>query len=462
MKPLELNEVHVNTREAFQRACKSAARLGAKDAVELLLPIVLRNPALLPAREKLREYERVKTQEAGMLGKLKALLLAPLKMLSIKGKVESDPVAAVKACETVLATYLDNPPLLKLLADAADHANAFFLVREAMETLRTYHPTDEASLRLYVQYLADNNCQCEAAALFKEIAASHPNDTAVQGELRQYLAAASVEQNQRTEEGSISAALEKESVEQHLVESTLHDSSQAQRAIAKYEEDLKQGESMDIRRKIAEAYMVSEDYDKAIENYQLILQSLGTLDPQIDKQIERANLCKYDAVIKELEKNPTAYEAPEEQKKALLEQRADYRFRKAAERVQVYPNDQQLRYDYGMIAFERNEFQTAIEQFQMAQRNPQRRISCIYYLGRCFMAIGQADMAVNQLENALREVNQNTQSYTREKLDVLYALGQAYESAAQPEKALNCFKEIYQNDISYSDVAEKIKKLQGK
>ena len=71
--------------------------------------------------------------------------------------------------------------------------------------------------------------------------------------------------------------------------------------------------SADIRRKLAEAYMVAEQYDDALREYRAVAEKLGVTDPVLDKQIEKAYLAGLNQALAALEQNPQDYEKPEEQ-----------------------------------------------------------------------------------------------------------------------------------------------------
>lgn len=61
-------------------------------------------------------------------------------------------------------------------------------------------------------------------------------------------------------------------------------------------------------------------------------------------------------------------------------------------------------------------------------------------------------MAAEQLQTALSEMpimNEN-------KKDVLYELGQVYEAIGNDAEALSYYKQIYQVEIGYKDVAERV------
>jgi len=100
-------------------------------------------------------------------------------------------------------------------------------------------------------------------------------------------------------------------------------------------------------------------------------------------------------------------------------------------------------------------FNEAIQQFQLSQRSPKDRLNTLYYMGLCFQAKGQFDMARDQLEMANAEMS----SMDNTKKDVCYALGGIYESMGDKAKAADYYKQIYQADIAYKDIAQKIESL---
>ncbi len=95
-----------------------------------------------------------------------------------------------------------------------------------------------------------------------------------------------------------------------------------------------------------------KEYEKAIEQLTAVQESIGSMDPTVDKLIETAYLANIDANIKELTNNPTQYESPEEQIKDLQEHRIQYSLKRALERSNTYPNDTQLHYDLALMYFQ--------------------------------------------------------------------------------------------------------------
>jgi tetratricopeptide (TPR) repeat protein len=146
---------------------------------------------------------------------------------------------------------------------------------------------------------------------------------------------------------------------------------------------------------------------------------------------------------------------PENQIKELEVKKYNYRLERAVDRVNKYANDTELRYRLAAVYWEGGHVDHALEQFQIAQKNPHHRLSCIVYLGRCFHSKGQLDMAIEQYHKAIKEMP----AMDKPKMEALYFLGLAEEDSGNMEKAVEYFKEIYQSNVNYKDVAVRIQKF---
>lgn len=105
-----------------------------------------------------------------------------------------------------------------------------------------------------------------------------------------------------------------------------------------------------------------------------------------------------------------------------------------------------------MLYFDAGKIGEAIQEFQKAQNNPQRRLATMSYLGQCFAKRGMNDMAARKLQEALKE----KLTFDAEKKDLIYALGCVLEKMGKKDEAIEQFKQIYEADISYKDVAAKV------
>jgi tetratricopeptide (TPR) repeat protein len=69
-----------------------------------------------------------------------------------------------------------------------------------------------------------------------------------------------------------------------------------------------------------------------------------------------------------------------------------------------------------------------------------------------FAARGMNDLAARKLQEALKE----KPGFDEEKKDLLYVLGCVFEKMGKKEDAMEQFKQIYEADIGYKDVAAKV------
>ena len=94
----------------------------------------------------------------------------------------------------------------------------------------------------------------------------------------------------------------------------------------------------------------------------------------------------------------------------------------------------------------------ALAQFQQAQKGHSVKNKAVLYTGRCLKVKGRYDMAIEQYKLLVDKML----VMDKEKFEVLYELATAYELNNDKDHALECYKEIYQHDITYKDVEDKI------
>ena len=245
-------------------------------------------------------------------------------------------------------------------------------------------------------------------------------------------------------------ASEKENVTLQLSDGTIHDSRQARIIINKITEELKSNNSMDLRRKLAEAYMVAKEYDNAIEQLELVAKALGTSDPALDKAIEQAYVAKFDAIIQDLTDRPEEYENAAQQVEEFKARREEFRFQRAEERLKMYPNDSQLQYDYAELCYQHGKINEAVKYFEEAVQSQRLRLPSLVYLGRCSIRYREYDKAIEFLSQAVNEMVR----LDKRKLEALYYLGMAYERAEKYAEAVQQFEQIVSYNEKYRDAAE--------
>ncbi len=455
MKPKELKDISSSQRELYKKALQSAQRQNTDYAIKQMLILIKAVPELLPLRQELRKQERIKSGKLGGMGKLKAKLKSLLSVAKIKSKLNKSPKAAMALCEECLAVNLYNEMILNLLADAALNAKAPFIAVETRELIREFDPDNEGNLRKLAAIYKQLEQYNEVVQIFQKIAAMHPNNVSVQSELRSAVALSSMQQGQWNEDGDFKDKL-KDQEEAKVLEredNIIRGEEHIDDMIKRYKAELDEKDSIDTRKRLAALYLQGKYFDEAVEEYQRVAEMIGSFDAAIDKQIEKAYIAKCNDIIRQIEEDPSCIENPEEQLAAWREERDSYRLKRALERVERFTHDAHLHYDLAVVYFDLERFDDAIKHFQRASQNPQLRSSATLYLGRCFAAKGQLDMAIERWEEILQD---QSSGMDKQRKETLYLLAEAYEKQQETEKALNYYKEIYKHDINYRDVAGKI------
>ena len=456
MEKKTLRDVHVSIRDLYTRAIDGSSHGKFDYAVKLMKEVVKKVPALEEARTKLREFEKEKTKKLGLFAKLSASMGAGAAKKKIAEALESNPLQALSMCEEELAKNLNNPDVLKLLADAAEKSDAHFIAIEAMNTLLEYSPNNENTLRRLLELYRQEDNIVKVEEILQTLSNRHPDDLALQAEWRTstlQLKAFRSEQERREIKKRVKE--NKDAVTLQLEDATIHDERQAKALITKYTRELQKGDSLDVRRKLAEAYLVAQNYDAAIRELEYVAEKLGALDPVLDKNIERGYLAKFDAVSADLEKRPEAYENAEAQVAQFKQQREEYRMDRALQRRQTYPNDTMLRFDLGVLYFERGQYREAIAEFAEAERSPQRKGPSLVYIGRCHMALEEYPQAVEAFEQGVQELFR----MDKRKLEAMYFLADALEHCNEKERAIGYFSEIQEINPNFQDVGERLIRL---
>ena len=458
MERKTVSQAPIFVRDAVKRAAQQAAGRDFAGAVKTLLPAIKRNPDIPLLYEKIREYEVGKLKSQGSAGKFGAIMATLFKVPIIAIISGFDPLKAMAMCEESLAEYVDNPAMLNALASASDRAGAPWGVVSALKVLCKLHPGNESRMRRLADAMQMNNQALDALKIHQELLKNTSVDSlAKQAELRSAMALASIERGNFNDRNSNKAntADAEDAVISQLLEGTIHDAEQAQLLINRFTAELKKNDSIDMRRKLADAYMVAERFAEALEEYRTVADKIGVMDPVLDKHIEKAYISQLKQNISVLKANPEAYENAEGQIEELEREIASYRWRHTVQRAEKFSGDMQLQFDLGVLQFENNMFNEAVETFTRVSDNPQKRRASLVYLGRCSLAVNDPAKAVSFIEEAVKEMFR----MDIQKREALYYLGNAYELLGETEKALESYRKIHANMDNYRDVPARIEAL---
>ncbi|MDQ7822106.1 MAG: tetratricopeptide repeat protein [Candidatus Eremiobacteraeota bacterium] len=125
-------------------------------------------------------------------------------------------------------------------------------------------------------------------------------------------------------------------------------------------------------------------------------------------------------------------------------------------KVEENKDDVQSRFYLGIIYKELKRLDDAIEQFQKTKRADEYNLQSSNMLALCFaMKPGMQPIAIKTLKKAIEEPKFSDE----DKLELRYNLGILLESTNKIQDALAIYQDIFKVDITYKDVAQKIKHL---
>ena len=372
----------------------------------------------------------------------------------MKGKAKKDPVGVIDDIERELEKDPYNAGLNELLHEVAFNLNMLDTAAFALETVRRATPDNTKLLHKLAQFYENRNMPEEAAGVYKDIVKVDPTDTdAVKGE-KDMTARASMARSQ-----DASGALVKKDDDEALALEKASRAAMTQdqmeekrdQLVQQYNEDVN---NFDVVKQLAALYEQMEDWAMAQQMFEWA-HSLSAGDAALKMKAnnmkDRAGEEEVRSLEARVEENPDDEEA-----QAALDEyqhtRAAAQVDERRRRVDQNPTDPQLRYDLGQALYHAGEYSEAIPHLQQATRNPHIRTRVLLLLGRTFDAKGMSDMAIKQLSDANAELT----VMDKTKKEVLYELGIIHEKVESGDEALSCFKQIYEVDYGYRDVAHRV------
>lgn len=448
-------KVSKRARDFFEKGRAAMERNNHDYAIDMFRAAVETEPGFMQARKFLRATCLKKYMASGGNSVKRAITTVTSLPLLLKGWIalkRGNPDQAMLTAETLLAKDPLNMVFIKLLGQAAEASGMPEIAIQTLEIANECVP-DNPDVLMWLGDLYMKTKQLkEAQDVFSRLSELKPHDGEVKRLFKNAMAAGTLSKGwSQTDNAEGSYGLARDAKETAALEQ--------QGKLARGEEGTellinetlvkieKEPKNLNYRRSLAGLYTEARRFDEAVEALREIIKISGD-DPQTERAIADVQLKKYDYEIKAL-KEKGDMEAAE----SLKAEKSKFQFENTRNLVERYPNDLNLRYQYGVKLFENEMFNEAIREFQQAQKNSKNRASALYYLGMCFEKKEQFDFAREQLEKALAETGEMNDL----KKGILYELGQVAEAAGENDVAVNkYYKEIYQADIGYRDVATRI------
>lgn len=459
MAEVTLDAVPQKARDLFNKGLGAYERGRLDHAIDLLTHALDIEPRLLEARKILRvaEVKRFNTECGGRIARVKALLTAlPSYVTAIVLLRRGKAAEALAASDRVLKIYPLEKRFMFLFAEAAEKAGLPEAAIQMLEIGQSQFPGDpDVMEHLGKGFLVAGDTR-KATVCFERLCELRPNDAKALKFLKDAMALGSIGADawgsQSGAEGSFRGLI-RDQDEAKLLEQqakAVKTDGDLNDLIADMRKKIEaEPANVNYRRNLARFYVQLKLFDEALTALKDAL-TMAPGDPEVENAISEIAVQKFDAEIAQFKEAGRGDDA-----RAKETARDQFVFDDLQDRVARYPNDLTLRYRLGVLLFENDYTDEAIQQFQLSQRNAQHRAKSLYYLGRCFRSKKQYDLASEQLEAAAAEFPR----VDGLKKDILYELGEVAELVGDRQKAAQYFKQIYQADIRFRDVSDKMERV---
>ncbi len=208
-----------------------------------------------------------------------------------------------------------------------------------------------------------------------------------------------------------------------------------------------------LLRQLAKAQAASNLYDESSATWRRILE----IDPgDFDAKVQLGDL-RITRIDRALVKAQQAGDKAEGAR--LAAERTAVTIEEYGIRVTEHPTDMAIRFALGEEFLKAGRIDEAIAEFQRAVKDPRKRVDALGLLGECFIQKGLYDLAARQLEKALEE---SPGLNSERGKQVVYNLGVLREKQGNVAAAKEEFLKVYEVDVSFRDVAEKVTRLSQK
>ena len=462
MPEKSITDIPRNLRDQFEKGTAALQQNNLDYALSLFVAVLKAEPAFFACRDALRktQLKRAGAATGGLFKKMLGAAGSSPLLAKAKMQLGKNPVDAMATAEDILNGDPRNASAHRIIASAAAALGFPRTAVLSLETLWAASPGDkEVGVALANAYMGAGLAQ-KAEDIFQELVDAYPNDPELAMAYKNFSASRTMDEKGyealATGKGSYRDILKdkEEAVSLEQGNRAVKDEDLTLKLIKEYEARLQnEPQNMKLARDIAELYTQKKQYDRALEYYQYMIAAGGAGgDSSLEKAVTEVTLRKLDQEIAALDAAAPDYAA---QKERLLAERAAYQLADVQRRVERYPTDLQIRFELGVLHFNAGRIDEAIQEFQKARGNQNRRIQAMNYLGQCFARHGMNEMAARQFTDAIKE----KQLFDEEKKELVYNLGCVLEKMGKTQEALREFEQIYQEDIGYRDVKAKVIKL---
>jgi tetratricopeptide (TPR) repeat protein len=448
----------VDTDKHIQRAEAEAKRRNFDSAILLFREILEVRPDIVRAREGLRSAEVRKLEgkdPSPWIAKVKgAPALSKIAMLKAAKQWEK----LIGACEDYLVHDPKSASVNTQLGEAAmaagDHGTALFAYR----TVAQWNPSDISAWKAAGAIHANRGEIPQALECYEKALAIDPKDPDAQ-KARKNLAAESALRAGRFESAASARDLARDKGEVKRLQDekkVVRSQEDVEAAIRDTEAALQSAPGdLDLLQRLADLYRQHGNVREAIE----VLAEAASIAPDsFDLLVKLGDLRIReieDRVREARERAATGDESAFREAGDLEQKLGERRIEELAKRTAAHPTDLGVRFEHGEALLRGGKLDEAIGEFQQAVRDPRRKNEALAMLGFAFFKKGLFDLAEKQFRAALEGLGEES---ARAK-EIHYTMGVIHEKRGAFDRALEEYGKVYEKDIGYKDVSEKVESL---
>ncbi|MEZ5977205.1 MAG: tetratricopeptide repeat protein [Planctomycetota bacterium] len=436
----------------LQKAEEAVRRRNYDFAIELYRQLLDLDADQEDARRGLRRaaFERSKAKKGGKLFRAigGAVPLGKAKTLAKVGRFD----AASKALEDYLAKSPEDEEANLLLGECLEKAGHLRSAKAVYEFLAEVAPKNPEGLKRAGAMMQATGDVPGALAYFERALAVDPRDQDAL-KARKNLAAEAALSSSRLDEvkHSREAVVDVEKTQElersrrrHLTAEELE--QERDRLEARFAEDPKDVGTMlalaDVHEKLGDVEAALDVAERALDyrrdDYELVAKVGGLRAKQLRRQMARA------------EKDGDRERADELERRLLEHEVEDMR-----RRVALRPTESALALELAARLLRAGSVDEALGTLQKLPAEGRLAGDAAFLKARCFQAKGFADLAAKEFRAALAETSPSEE---RGK-EILYNLGLLAEEQGDPSTARDCFGRVFEVDIAYRDVAQRMERL---
>jgi tetratricopeptide (TPR) repeat protein len=461
MAEKSVSEISREVRLLFQKGSDALLRDNFDYAVDLLNQVLQKEPTLFDARKALRSAQTKKAGGGGGGFFKKAWGSASSSPAIAKAQIalqRNNVEEALQIAEGVLNNDPANSGAHKVVVEVCSRLEMPRTAALSLEILNRNSPKDKDVAIQYAEVLAQIDQADRAEYVLLDFARNNnQRDPDIAQALKNVSARKTMDEGGYEAlaggEGSYRDILrnEKEAVSLEQEKRMQKTEDVAERLIKEYEARLKtEPANLKLIRSLAELYTQKGQFDRAMTYYgQIKATDSGAGDATLDRAMAETKVRQFEAELAKLDPSSPEYN---EKVAALNLEKTNFQITECQKRVEKFPTDLAIRFEMGLLYFQAGRIGEAIQEFQKAKQNPNKRIAAMNYLAQCFAKRKMFDLGAKTLQDAIKE----KPAFDDEKKDLIYNLGCVLESMGKKEEAVEQFKQIYEVDIGYKDVAAKV------